>query len=256
MAHHAGPWNLHARYNNARNVCSELGTSFLEIDINDAINLHLKDIKHTDHNFDVTFENTQARERTQILMNLANKHGGIVVGTGDLSETALGWSTYSGDHISMYHVNVGVPKTLVRHLVDWYARHISNARGRTTLLDILNTPISPELIPPQQKDDPEQKTEEIVGPYELNDFFLYYAIRHAFDPQKILFLASCAFKGDLNQDEISSHLKAFYKRFFAAQFKRSCATDGPKIGTVSLSPRADWRMPSDAAAALWLSALD
>ena len=144
----------------------------------------------------------------------------------------------------------------MRHLVDWYARHISNARGRTTLLDILNTPISPELIPPQQKDDPEQKTEEIVGPYELNDFFLYYAIRHAFDPQKILFLASCAFKGDLNQDEISSHLKAFYKRFFAAQFKRSCATDGPKIGTVSLSPRADWRMPSDAAAALWLSALD
>jgi NAD+ synthase (glutamine-hydrolysing) len=217
--------------------------------------MHMHDIGHDPAVTDTTYENVQARARTQILMNLANKLGGLVIGTGDLSEIALGWSTYNADHMSMYAVNCGVPKTLVRHLI----RHVAESTGeedggllRQTLLDILDTPVSPELVPPGADGRIVQKTEEILGPYEAHDFFLYNAIRRGFPPRKVLFLAEIAFGNDYPKADLSRWLRLFYSRFFSQQFKRSCIPDGPKVGTIALSPRADWRMPSDATAQLWL----
>ena len=240
-------------YNNAVNLMKALGISTMEISIKDAAILHFKDIGHDISVHDVTYENTQARERTQILMDIANKYNGIVVGTGDLSELALGWATYNGDHMSMYGVNSGVPKTLVRVLV----RHVAENSGlgdsaETILFDILDTPVSPELLPPSKDGKIKQKTEDIVGPYELHDFFLYYMVRFGFSPSKIMFLAKTAFDGDYDEKTILKWLENFYKRFFAQQFKRSCLPDGPKVGTINLSPRGDWRMPSDAANSVWI----
>jgi NAD+ synthase (glutamine-hydrolysing) len=217
---------------------------------------HFHDIGHDPDIFDVTYENVQARERTQILMNIANKEGGLVVGTGDLSELALGWCTYNGDHMSMYSVNCSIPKTLVKRLVNWFAENNSSPQIAETLKNIVNTPISPELLPSNADGEIEQKTEEIVGPYELHDFFLYYMVRHGAGPEKILYLAKIAFKDQYDEKTIKKWLHFFYKRFFSQQFKRSCMPDGPKVGTVSLSPRGDWRMPSDASVALWLEKLD
>jgi NAD+ synthase (glutamine-hydrolysing) len=225
------------------------------ISITQACTMHMHDIGHDPAVTDTTYENVQARARTQILMNLANKLGGLVIGTGDLSEIALGWSTYNADHMSMYAVNCGVPKTLVRHLI----RHVAESTGeedggllRQTLLDILDTPVSPELVPPGADGRIVQKTEEILGPYEAHDFFLYNAIRRGFPPRKVLFLAEIAFGNDYPKADLSRWLRLFYSRFFSQQFKRSCIPDGPKVGTIALSPRADWRMPSDATAQLWL----
>ncbi|HLP05592.1 MAG TPA: NAD(+) synthase [Paludibacter sp.] len=232
-------------YSNAVNLIHSLGVSFLEIPIKEACLQHFKDIGHDPGLHDITFENTQARERTQILMDVANKHQGIVIGTGDLSEMALGWSTYNGDHMSMYAVNSGVPKTLVRYLVD-FASHQVGQDSEAILRDIINTPVSPELLPADHNGDISQKTEHIVGPYELHDFFLYYFLRFGFGPEKILFLAHQAFADVYPIDIIEKWLRVFMKRFFANQFKRSCIPDGPKVGSVNLSPRGDWRMPSDA----------
>lgn len=232
-------------YDNAVNLMKSLGITMLEISIKEACLQHFKDINHDPKVHDVVYENTQARERTQILMDIANKHRGLVIGTGDLSEMALGWSTYNGDHMSMYAVNSGVPKTLVRYLVDW-AAHQLDASSEEILRDILDTPVSPELLPADENGDIAQKTEDIVGPYELHDFFLYYMVRFGFTPSKILFLAKNAF-GDTYSDEvIEKWLKTFISRFFSQQFKRSCIPDGPKVGSINLSPRGDWRMPSDA----------
>ncbi len=242
-------------YNNAVNICKSLGITLKEIDITEAVNQHFKDIGHDPSVTDVTYENSQARERTQILMDAANQTGGIVVGTGDMSELALGWATYNGDHMSMYGVNAGVPKTLIRYLVDYEARRTDNAALKKTLEDILATPVSPELLPP--KDGAiSQKTEHIVGPYELHDFFLYYLIRFGMRPRKILRLAVNAFDGVYDLETILGWMKIFYKRFFQQQFKRSCLPDGPKVGSVALSPRGDWRMPSDASVNLWMSELE
>ncbi|MDR2680188.1 MAG: NAD(+) synthase [Tannerella sp.] len=240
-------------YKNAVSLIKSSGVSFKEISIKEACTQHFKDIGHDGHTTDITYENTQARERTQILMDLANRTNGIVIGTGDLSELALGWATYNGDHMSMYGVNVSIPKTLVRYLVEWTANHETDEKIRTTLLDIADTPISPELIPANDDGTINQKTEDVVGPYELHDFFLYHFIRFGASPKKILFLARQAFAKKYEEAEIKKWLQTFLRRFFSQQFKRSCLPDGPKVGSISLSPRCDWRMPSDASADLWLT---
>ncbi len=242
-------------YNNAVNFARSLGVTLKEINIRDAVNQHFKDIEQDPDVYDVTYENSQARERTQMLMDIANKTGGMVIGTGDLSELALGWATYNGDHMSMYAVNAGVPKTLIRYLVEYEAERTDNEALEITLRDILATPVSPELLPPKDGEI-SQKTEHIVGPYELHDFFLYHMMRFGSSPSKILRLASYAFKGEYDREFILGWMKIFYKRFFQQQFKRSCLPDGPKVGSVALSPRGDWRMPSDASAALWLSEIE
>ena len=234
-------------YNNAINLMKSLGITMLEISIKDACIQHFADINHNPNQHDVTYENTQARERTQILMDIANKHNGLVIGTGDLSELALGWATYNGDHMSMYAVNNGIPKTLVRYLVNWASNQL-DADSKDILQDVLNTPVSPELLPADENGDIAQKTEDIVGPYELHDFFLYYFVRFGFTPSKILFLAKNAFADTYSDEVIEKWLKTFLRRFFAQQFKRSCMPDGPKVGSINLSPRGDWRMPSDAVA--------
>lgn len=244
-------------YNNALSLMEALGVTVKEISIKEASILHFKDIGHDIENHDVTYENTQARERTQILMDLANKYNGMVIGTGDLSELALGWATYNGDHMSMYGVNSGVPKTLVRVLVKHVAENGNiDENSKAILEDVLDTPVSPELLPPTDDGEIKQITEDIVGPYELHDFFLYYVVRFGFEPKKILFLAEKAFKEDYDRDTILKWLKNFYRRFFSQQFKRSCLPDGPKVGTINLSPRGDWRMPSDAVSRIWLKELE
>ena len=242
-------------YNNACQLSECLGATLKEVNIREAVNLHFRDIGHDPEVHDVTYENGQARERTQILMDIANQSGGIVIGTGDLSELALGWATYNGDHMSMYAVNASVPKTLVRHLVRYYADTCEDAKLSEILLDILDTPVSPELLPP--KDGViSQKTEDLVGPYELHDFFLYYMLRWTFPPKKIFRLAQNAFAGEYDDETILKWLKTFYRRFFMQQFKRSCLPDGPKVGSVALSPRGDLRMPSDASARIWQDVLE
>ena len=242
---------------NAEILCDELAVSFTEIDIANTVHSHFKDIGQDEQVLDVTFENGQARVRTLELMDTANRTGGLVVGTGDLSELALGWATYNGDHMSMYGVNAGVPKTLVRHLVRYEADIAASAELRRVLLDILDTPVSPELLPAKDGEIA-QKTEDLVGPYELHDFYLYYVLRFGFGPAKIFRLAKAAFAGraEYPDEVLYKWLRNFYWRFFAQQFKRSCLPDGPKVGSVTLSPRGDWRMPSDAAAALWLAELE
>ena len=237
-------------FDNTVKLSKALGVSLKKVDITKSVLRHLKDIKHGGET-DVTYENAQARERTQVLMDVANMTGGMVVGTGDLSELALGWATYNGDHMSMYGVNASVPKTLVRHLVKYCADR-SRGKLKAVLYDILDTPISPELLPPKDGEI-SQKTEDIVGPYELHDFFLYHFIRRGSSPAKIYVLAKTAFDGDFDGETIKKWLKIFVRRFFAQQFKRSCLPDGVKIGSVALSPRGDWRMPSDAVCARWLA---
>lgn len=243
-------------YKNALVLMSVLGVTQKEISIVPAVEQHFKDIAHDKNVHDVTYENSQARERTQILMDVANQTGGMVIGTGDLSELALGWATYNGDHMSMYGVNAGVPKTLVKHLVRWLASQYANATERETLNDIVDTPISPELIPADDEGNIKQKTEDLVGPYELHDFFLYYVLRYGYSPRKIYYLAQKAFAGQYSNDVIKYWMRVFFRRFFSQQFKRSCLPDGPKVGSVCLSPRGDWRMPSDASSALWLKECD
>ncbi|MEA4846823.1 MAG: NAD(+) synthase, partial [Clostridiaceae bacterium] len=242
-------------YSNAMILMKELGTSAREISIKEACLQHFKDIGLDENSHDVTYENTQARERTQILMDIANKEGGLVVGTGDLSELALGWSTYNGDHMSMYAVNASIPKTLVRYLVEWYAdiNKVEKPLISKTLYDICSTPVSPELLPPDNEGKIAHKTEDIIGSYELHDFFLYNMIRGGYSVSKIKFLAELAFEGKYSRDVILKWLEIFIKRFFTQQFKRSCMPDGPKVGTIALSPRGDWRMPSDAAFSAWLN---
>lgn len=242
-------------YNNACALSRQLGTTLKEVNIREAVNIHFRDIGHDPEIHDVTYENGQARERTQILMDIANQSGGIVIGTGDLSELALGWATYNGDHMSMYAVNCSVPKTLVRHLVSYYADTCGEEELSGILLDILDTPVSPELLPP--KDGViSQRTEDLVGPYELHDFFLYYMLRWTFPPKKIYRMAKHAFAGEYDNETILKWLKIFYRRFFTQQFKRSCLPDGPKVGSVAVSPRGDLRMPSDASAAVWMKQLE
>ncbi|MCC8068262.1 MAG: NAD(+) synthase [Ruminococcus sp.] len=243
-------------YSNACNLAREYGTTLLEINIKDSVNQHFKDIDHDINIHDVTYENSQARERTQILMDIANQRGGIVIGTGDLSELALGWATYNGDHMSMYAVNASIPKTLVRYLVGYEATVSDNKLLETVLKDVLDTPVSPELLPPTQNGEIAQKTEDLVGPYELHDFFLYYMLRFGFSPTKIFRLAVKSFDGEYSKDTILKWLKKFYYRFFSQQFKRSCLPDAPKVGTVTLSPRGDFRMPSDACVNLWIKQLE
>ena len=240
-------------YTNAMAMMKQLGVTVREISIKDACLQHFKDIEHNPLKHDVTYENSQARERTQILMDVANQVNGMVIGTGDLSELALGWATYNGDHMSMYSVNGSVPKTLVRHIVAWYAEVQKSSAIRETLKDVIDTPISPELIPAHENGEIKQKTEDLVGPYELHDFFLYHILRHGFRPGKLFMLAKNAFaESDFDDDTIKKWLTVFYRRFFNQQFKRSCLPDGPKVGTCSLSPRGDWRMPSDASSVHWL----
>lgn len=239
-------------HDNAVSLMNTLGVSSREISIVPAVNQHFYDIGHDSSVKDVTYENSQARERTQLLMDIANQTGGMVLGTGDLSELALGWATYNGDHMSMYGVNAGVPKTLVKYLVRWFASNTTNDEERHTLLDIVDTPISPELIPAEKDGTIKQKTEDLVGPYELHDFFLYYMLRYGFSPRRIYLLARKAFDGVYGEEIIKHWLKTFFRRFFNQQFKRSCMPDGPKVGSVCLSPRGDWRMPSDASSALWM----
>lgn len=242
-------------YNNACELTRRLGAELQEVDIREAVTVHFRDIGHDSEVHDVTYENSQARERTQVLMDIANRTGGMVVGTGDMSELALGWATYNGDHMSMYGVNASIPKTLVRHLVRYYADTCGDDALSAVLFDILDTPVSPELLPP--KDGViAQKTEDLVGPYELHDFYLYYMLRFGFAPDKIYYLAKQAFAGEYEDAVILKWLKTFCRRFFAQQFKRSCLPDGPKVGTVAVSPRGDLRMPSDASAALWLDCLE
>lgn len=240
-------------YQNALALMKNLGVTIREVNIQKACEQHFSDIGHNPKIKDVTYENTQARERTQVLMDIANQTGGIVVGTGDLSELALGWATYNGDHMSMYGVNAGVPKTLVRSLVLWAAQHETGKKTQAVLNDIVATPISPELLPATAKGHIAQKTEDLVGPYELHDFFLYYFLRYGFGPAKIYFLAKHAFDKKFTPAVIKKWLQVFLKRFFAQQFKRSCLPDGPKVGSVALSPRGDWRMPSDASVQAWLA---
>ena len=239
---------------NAEVLALELGTDFREVNIGKAVEQHFADIGQSMEDQSVTFENAQARERTQVLMDLANQRGGLVIGTGDLSELALGWATYNGDHMSMYAVNASIPKTLVRHLVAYEADRLGGRIG-DVLRDILDTPVSPELLPPKDGEI-SQRTEDLVGPYELHDFYLYYAIRWGFPPRKVLRLAARAFDGQYDRQTLLKWLKNFYRRFFSQQFKRSCLPDGPKVGSVALSPRGDWRMPSDAVAKLWLDELE
>ena len=239
-------------HDNAASLMQSLGISQMEISIAKAVNQHFQDIGHDANVHDATYENSQARERTQILMDLANKCNALVVGTGDLSELALGWATYNGDHMSMYGVNAGIPKTLIQYLVRYIARQSQFAAVKDTLIDIVETPISPELTPADEEGNIKQKTEDLVGPYELHDFFLYYLLRYGFRPAKIFMLAQKAFQGTYTDDVIKKWLTTFCRRFFSQQFKRSCLPDGPKVGSVSLSPRGDWRMASDASSALWL----
>ncbi|TYO96080.1 NAD+ synthase (glutamine-hydrolysing) [Geothermobacter ehrlichii] len=241
---------------NAGKLAELLGTTLKVVPIHASVRQHFADIGHDESRHDITYENAQARERTQILMDLANQVGGLVIGTGDLSELALGWATYNGDHMSMYAVNVGVPKTLVRYLVDWCAERVFDGETRAVLHDVSATPVSPELLPPDANGDIGQKTEETVGPYELHDFFLYHAVRLHYPPAKIFAFACQAFAGSYRRDEILRWLRVFFRRFFSQQFKRSCLPDGPKVGSVVLSPRGDWRMPSDASSALWLAELE
>ncbi len=241
---------------NAVKLIKSVGANLREIDIKPACLLHFKDIGHDENILDVTYENVQARERTQILMDIANKSNGLVVGTGDLSELALGWSTYNGDHMSMYAVNCGVPKTLVKYLVEWVADNVADKDSKDVLYKILKTPISPELLPLDVSGKINQKTEDIIGPYELHDFFLYHFVRYGATPKKILYLAKIAFGKKYSGETIKKWLKIFLTRFFSQQFKRSCLPDGPKVGTISLSPRGDWRMPSDAQAKIWILDLE
>ena len=243
-------------YHNAISLMNSLGITLREISIKEACIQHFKDINHDINVHDVTYENAQARERTQILMDIANQTGGMVIGTGDLSELALGWATYNGDHMSMYGVNGSIPKTLVKYLVKWVAENEVDETSCITLLDIVDTPISPELIPADENGDIKQKTEDLVGPYELHDFFLYYFMRFGFRPSKIFMLASLAFKEVYDEETIKKWLLIFFRRFFNQQFKRSCLPDGPKVGSISISPRGDWRMPSDASAAAWLKEIE
>lgn len=242
-------------YDNACKLASTLGAELVEVDIKEAVTVHFRDIGQSMEQHDVTYENSQARERTQVLMDMANQSGGMVIGTGDMSELALGWATYNGDHMSMYGVNVGVPKTLVRHLVDYYADTCQDAQLGAVLRDVLDTPVSPELLPPVNGTI-SQKTEDLVGPYELHDFFLYYMLRCAFTPSKIYRIAVPTFAGQYSAAEILKWMKTFYRRFFSQQFKRSCLPDGPKVGSVGVSPRGDLRMPSDACNALWMAELE
>ena len=242
-------------YSNACKLAEQYGATLKEINIRNSVIQHFSDIGHDINNHDVTYENSQARERTQILMDIANQNNGLVIGTGDLSELALGWSTYNGDHMSMYAVNASIPKTLVRYLVK-YEADCSENELKNTLYDILDTPVSPELLPPDENGIISQKTEDLVGPYELHDFFLYYMVRFGFSPEKIFRIALLAFKGQYDENTILKWEKIFYKRFFSQQFKRSCLPDGPKIGSVALSPRSDFRMPSDASVNVWLSELE
>jgi NAD+ synthase (glutamine-hydrolysing) len=242
-------------YRNAMTLMKLLGVTIREISIRDACLQHFTDIGHDPKLHDVVYENTQARERTKILMDVANQTGGLVIGTGDLSELALGWATYNGDHMSMYGVNVSVPKTLVKHLVKWVANSNTEEVPRATLLNIADTPISPELLPADEEGHITQRTEDLVGPYELHDFFLYYFLRFGFRPKKLLFLARYAFGESYDEETIKHWLTVFCRRFFSQQFKRSCLPDGPKVGSVSLSPRGDWRMPSDASVQAWLNEL-
>lgn len=240
---------------NAVKLCEELGVTIKQINITDAVKQHFKDIEQDETNLDVTYENSQARERTQVLMDIANKTGGIVIGTGDLSELALGWATYNGDHMSMYGVNISVPKTLVRYIIK-YESEFAEKRLSEVLTDILNTPVSPELLPASENGEISQKTEDLVGPYELHDFFLYHFMRTGSSPKKIYRLAKYVFEGIYSDQTILKWLKVFFRRFFVSQFKRSCMPDGPKVGSVTLSPRGDFRMPSDASYQIWLKEID
>ena len=239
-------------YHNALDLMSLLGITWREISIKKACVQHFEDIGHDIALHDTTYENSQARERTQLLMDVANRENAIVIGTGDLSELALGWATYNGDHMSMYGMNAGIPKTLVRHLVEWEATHTHEGRIREILLDIVHTPISPELIPAKEDGTIKQKTEDLVGPYELHDFFIYHFMRSGYTPSKIYYIACLTFEGSYDKATIKHWLTTFFRRFFQQQFKRSCLPDGPKVGRISLSPRGDWHMPSDASAAQWL----
>ncbi len=243
-------------YQNALTLMTTLGITQREIPIHEAVRLHFRDIGHAETDHSVTYENAQARERTQVLMDVANQTGGIVLGTGDLSEIALGWCTYNADHMSMYGVNSGVPKTLVRWVVQTAADNEAFAESREVLLSILDTPISPELLPPDEQGNIAQQTEDLVGPYALHDFFLYYMVRYGLRPRKIFQLAQLAFQGEYDDDTLRKWLRNFYHRFFTQQFKRNCMPDGVKIGSIALSPRGDWRMPSDAQRALWLAECD
>ena len=242
-------------YQNACRMTEKLGASLAEVDIREAVTLHFRDIGHDMAVHDVTYENSQARERTQVLMDMANQVNGMVIGTGDMSELALGWATYNGDHMSMYGVNASVPKTLVRHLVRYYADTCGEEELRLVLLDVLDTPVSPELLPPEDGAI-SQKTEDLVGPYELHDFFLYHILRCGSRPSKIFRMALLASEGQYDREEILKWLKVFYRRFFSQQFKRSCLPDGPKVGSVAVSPRGDLRMPSDAASSLWMAEVE
>ncbi|MGN1088962.1 MAG: NAD(+) synthase [Huintestinicola sp.] len=241
--------------NNAMVLAEAYGTTLREVNIAAAVRQHFEDIGHSEDVHDVTYENCQARERTQVIMDIANKEGGIVIGTGDLSELALGWATYNGDHMSMYGVNCSIPKTLVRYLVA-YEAEVSGEKLSAVLRDVLDTPVSPELLPPSEDGTISQKTEDIVGPYELHDFFLYYTVRCGFAPSKIYRIAKNAFAGVYDDETIMKWLRTFIRRFFSQQFKRSCIPDGPKVGSVTLSPRGDWRMPSDASSAMWIKELE
>ncbi|HHX57793.1 MAG TPA: NAD(+) synthase, partial [Clostridiales bacterium] len=242
-------------YNNACRLAKAYGITLKEIDIKDSVLMHFKDIGHDVNNHDSTYENAQARERTQILMDIANQQNGLLIGTGDLSESALGWTTYNGDHMSMYSVNASIPKTLMRHMVSFEAEN-SEKMIKSVLIDINQTPISPELLPPSSDGEISQKTEDIVGPYELHDFFLYYVVRYGYEPKKIYRMAKLAFEGAYSNDVILKWEKVFLRRFFSQQFKRSCSPDGIKIGSVSLSPRGSFIMPSDACVNDWLKSLD
>lgn len=242
-------------YQNACEMSKKVGATLIEVPIADAVNVHFRDIGHDPEDHSVTYENCQARERTQVLMDIANKTWGMVIGTGDLSELALGWATYNGDHMSMYGVNASVPKTLVRHLVKYAADDTKDEALKNVLYDVLDTPVSPELLPPKDGDIA-QKTEDLVGPYELHDFFLYFMLRFGYEPSKIFRIACMTFDGEYDKETIFKWLETFCRRFFSQQFKRSCLPDGPKVGTVELSPRGDWRMPSDACVAVWMKDLE
>ena len=242
-------------YQNACEMSKKVGATLIEVPIADAVNVHFRDIGHDPEDHSVTYQNCQARERTQVLMDIANKTWGMVIGTGDLSELALGWATYNGDHMSMYGVNASVPKTLVRHLVKYAADDTKDEALKNVLYDVLDTPVSPELLPPKDGDIA-QKTEDLVGPYELHDFFLYFMLRFGYEPSKIFRIACMTFDGEYDKETIFKWLETFCRRFFSQQFKRSCLPDGPKVGTVALSPRGDWRMPSDACVAVWMKDLE
>ena len=241
---------------NAWTLMEKLGVSAKEVDIKEACTLHCRDIGHDVNKLDVTFENIQARERTQILMDIACREGGFVVGTGDLSELALGWCTYNADHMSMYGVNADIPKTLMKEIIKVIAETEDFAVCKDVLLDVVGTPISPELLPPDENGNIQQETEDIIGPYELHDFFIYYVLRYGYSPKKIYAMALTAFASDYTAETVLKWLKVFYKRFFAQQFKRSCMPDGVKVQDIGLSPRGEWNMPTDASAALWLSELE